>query len=240
VRRALEQAINADSLIDEAAGGHGVRTETGFPKGSWAYAPIDLPPFDPGAAAAALERAGWSRGLDGVRENSGLRLSFALSTTNDPQRIAIAQNVARQWRAVGVEARVQPLSTSTFIDEVLLPRAFEAALVAVDPGPDPDPYPFWHSSQIAPPGRNLANYKDTRIDEILSKARQDTEPRRRTQLYELFSAYLVVAMPSVPLFSPTSTYVRDTRVRGFQDSLLFKPASRFFEIQKWYVETRVK
>ncbi len=240
VRRALLQGINVESLIEDAAGGAGVPSEAGIPKQSWAHSDVEVPPFDPGAAARALELAGWSRDADGVRRKGDNRLSFSLSTTNDPHRMALANNIATQWRAIGVDAEVLPLDASSYIDGVLLPRKFQAALVAVDPGADPDPYPFWHSSQIAPPGRNLANYADPRIDEVLQRGRQNTDAARRTELYKLFADYLIGATPAIPLFAPVYTYAQSTRVRGFSDSLLFTPAARFANVQQWYIETRVQ
>jgi peptide/nickel transport system substrate-binding protein len=240
VRQALLQGINVQSLIDDAAGAAGVPSEVGIPKQSWAHSDVTLPPFDPGAAARALELAGWSRGRDGIRRKGDARLAFALSTTNDARRVALAQNIAAQWRAIGIDAHVQPLDASTYIDEVLLPRKFQAALVAVDPGPDPDPYPFWHSSQIAPPGRNLADYAETRIDEVLERGRQNTETARRKELYELFAGYLVAATPAIPLYAPVYTYVQSARVHSFSESLLFTPASRFANVQQWYIKTRVE
>lgn len=240
VRLALWRGINPQSLIDDAAGGRGEPADTGIPHRSWAYSPVEVPSFDPGAAASALEAAGWSRGRDGVRRKGDTRFAFTLSTTNDPQRVAVAENLARQWRAVGAQVEVEPLAASTFIDEHLLPRKFQAALVAVDPGPDPDPYPFWHSSQIAPPGRNLANYSDPSMDDVLERARQTTDTARRIELYALFEGYLVAAVPQVPLYAPVYTYVQSTRVRGFSDSLLFTPASRFFNVRDWYVNTRIE
>ena len=120
-----------------------------------------------------------------------------------------------------------PIAASTYIDETLLPRQFEAALVVVDPGPDPDPYPFWHSSQIAPPGRNLSSYADPRIDDVLERARQTTDIARRKELYALFAGYFIAAAPAMPLYAPVYTYVQSARVQGFATSLLFTPASRF-------------
>jgi peptide/nickel transport system substrate-binding protein len=240
VRKALLQGINIESLVADAADGRGVPADTGIPARSWAHAPIDVPPFDPGAAATILERAGWQQGSDGIRSNGQIRLSFTLSTTADPRRVAIADSVSKQWRSIGVEARVQPLSSSSFIDDLLLPRKFEAALVAIDPGPDPDPYSFWHSSQIAPPGRNLAGYSEPRIDNTLERARQTTDSVRRRDLYTLFGDYLVAATPSIPLFAPVYAYVQADRVQGFSDTLLFTPASRFADVEAWYVATRVQ
>jgi peptide/nickel transport system substrate-binding protein len=240
VRRALLQGLNVQTVIDEVASGAGAPSDVGIARTSWAHSDVQLPPFDPGAAARDLELAGWSRGRDGVREQNGTRLAFTLSTPNDPRRTAIAQNVAAQWRAIGVDARVLPLDAATYVNDVLLPRKFQAALAAVDPGPDPDPYPFWHSRQIAPPGRNLANYSETRIDDVLQRARQTTDPTRRKELYGLFAGYLIAATPSIPLYAPVYTYVQSNRIHGFSGSLLFTPASRFASIDQWYIETRTQ
>ena len=240
VRRALWSAINMQSLIQDAAGGRGQITDTGIPHGAWAYTPIEVPAFDPGAAASALEAAGWSRDADGIRRNGDTRLAFTLSTTNDAARVAIAQNLAEQWRAIGADVSVEPLAADTFIDEHLLPRKFQAALVAVDPGPDPDPYPFWHSTQIAPPGRNLSSYSSPQIDDVIERARQTTDTARRKELYAEFEAALVAAAPQVPLYAPVFTYVQSSRVQGFGDSLLFTPAARFASVRDWYVNTRLR
>jgi peptide/nickel transport system substrate-binding protein len=100
VRGAFVQALNPQALIDEAAGGRGHPTDTGIVAESWAYAEVEARGFNAGAAARALEIAGWSRGSDGIRTKDGVRLSFLLSTSNDPARVAIAENVAKQWAAI--------------------------------------------------------------------------------------------------------------------------------------------
>jgi peptide/nickel transport system substrate-binding protein len=240
VRQALLQGVNLQWLLDSATGGRGVAADTGIPPQSWAHTGVTVPAFDPGAAASALEVAGWSRASDGVRANGDERLSFTLSAANDALSVAIASNVAQQWRALGVDAQIQPLSASSFVDEHLLARKFEAALAAVDPGPDPDPYPFWHSSQIAPPGRNLASYNDSRIDDKLERARQTTDTARRKSLYAEFAGYLIAGTPAIPLFSPVYAYVQNKQAQGFADTLLFAPASRFANVYEWYMQTGVQ
>ncbi len=240
VRGALVQAVNPQSLIDSAAAGRGEPTDTGIPVASWAHADVAGLGFSPGAAARALEIAGWSRGRDGVRRKGDLRLSFGLSTSNDSARAAIAEDVARQWRAVGAEVVVYRLDAATYIQQFLLPRAFQTALVEIDPGPDPDPYPFWHSSQVADPGRNLAGFSSSQLDDVLQRARQNTDMARRKDLYEDFATFLIAGSPAVPLYAPVSTYVQRNDVRGFDASLLFSPASRFSNAYEWYIKTRVR
>lgn len=240
VREALFHSINRESLLLAATGGRGIPSDVGIPKASWAYTPIEMPQFDPGEAARMLEIAGWQRARDGIRRKGDVRLAFTISTSNDPQRVKIAEEAANQIRSLGADVTVQPLEASTFIEEHLLTREFEAALVEVDPGPDPDPYPFWHSTQIAPPGRNLSGFSDPRLDDALERARQTTDTQRRRDLYELYGGIVIAAMPVLPLYAPAQTYVQHARVQGFEPSLLFTNGSRFASVGDWYIKTRVR
>jgi peptide/nickel transport system substrate-binding protein len=240
VRTALLQGMSRETLVNEVAAGRGEVAGAGIPSGSWAYTPIESPAFNAGTSASALERAGWARGRDGVRQKGGVRLAFELLTSNDPHKVAIAENVARQWQSIDVEARVVAVDAATYIEETLLQRQFVAALVEIDPGPDPDPYPFWHSSQVATPGRNLSNYANPRMDDVLERARQTTDIDRRRELYELFAGMLIADLPAIPLYSAAYTYVQSNRTQGFEPSLLFTLASRFANVNGWYVNTRVE
>jgi peptide/nickel transport system substrate-binding protein len=241
VRRALYQAINLETLVKEAADGRGVPSTTGTSSGSWAAIDVTMPPFDPGAAATALEVEGFFRARDGVRSSSdNVRLEFTIVVANDPQRVAIAQNIAHQLKAIDVVAEVTPVEPGALLDEYLTPRAFEAALVLIDPGPDPDPYAFWHSSQTLSPGLNLSGYSDARIDDVLVRARQTTDIQRRKDLYSLFDGYLISGMPSLPLFAPSFVYVQSGDLRGFEPRLLYTNATRFADVNAWFIETRIK
>jgi peptide/nickel transport system substrate-binding protein len=240
VRTALLQGMSRETLVNEVAAGRADVAAAGIPSGSWAYTEAESPAFNAGTSASALERAGWARGRDGIRQKGGVRLEFELLTSNDPHKVAIAENIARQWQSIDVEARVVAVDAATYIEETLLPRQFVAALVEIDPGPDPDPYPFWHSSQVAAPGRNLSNYANPRMDDVLERARQTTDIDRRRELYELFTGMLIADLPAIPVYSPAYTYVQSNRTQGFEASLLFTPAARFENVNQWYVNTRVE
>ncbi len=240
IRIALWRSLDVQSMIRDIGGGRGMQSAAGISRTSWAYSKVDVPSFDPGEAANILERAGWSRGSDGIRRKGDLRLAFTLSTANDAERVALADEIAREWSAIGADVTVQPLDSATYIDSYLLQRKFQAALAIIDPGPDPDPYPFWHSSQITPPGRDLSNYADPRIDNVLERARQTTDSERRKDLYALFHGYFIADAPAIPLFAPESVYAQSARVQGFAETLLFAPASRFSSVNQWYINTRVQ
>jgi peptide/nickel transport system substrate-binding protein len=240
VRTAFFQGINRSSLLADVAGNRGVVAGTGVPEGTWADSSAEFPPFSPGVAAATLEVEGFFRGRDGTRSNSSnVRLAFALATSDEPRHVAVAENIAAQLRQIGVTVTVEPYPAATFIQNHVIARDYEAALVMVNPGVDPDPYPFWHSSQIPAPGLNLANYREARIDDAIERGRQTTDIERRRDLYQLFDGYFIAAMPSIPLFAPSFAYVQASGVQGFEPRLLFRPSDRFAGIQEWFVRTRV-
>jgi peptide/nickel transport system substrate-binding protein len=240
VRVAIMQSIDRNALLAGAAAGRGVVVNTGIPPGSWAYSETEMPPFDPGQAATTLEVEGFFRGRDGVRSNiDNERMAFEILTLDRADHIVIAENIAQQLRHTGIAATPAPMPSEAFIT-ALNERAYDAALVLVDPGPDPDQYPFWHSSQILPPGLNLANYSDPRIDETVERARQTTDIERRRDLYSLFNGYFIGAMPSVPLFAPSLVYVLPDGLDGFEPRLLYAMSNRFADVHKWYLETRTQ
>jgi peptide/nickel transport system substrate-binding protein len=240
VRKAVFQSIDRAVLVDQVAGGRGTVVNTGIPPESWAFTESEVPAFSPGAAATTLEVEGFFRGRDGVRSTiENERMAFDIITMDRSDHIAVADDIARQLRATGIAATTSPMPQEEFLD-ALNGRTYTSALVLVDPGPDPDQYPFWHGSQILPPGLNLANYSDPRIDETVERARQTTDIERRRDLYALFNGYFISAMPSIPLFAPSRVYVQPAGLGGFESRLLFTEAGRFFDVQNWYVQTRTR
>jgi peptide/nickel transport system substrate-binding protein len=240
VREALLRGINKQAVINDAGGGRAATADAFIPSASWAYTQLETPEFDPTKAATLLEQAGFQRGRDGIRQKDNIRLTFDLWTSDDPLRRRIAENIAQQWQSLGVSVSVKAFPAATYLQDQVLPRGFTAALLEVDPGPDPDPYPFWHSSQIEPPGRNLSNYGTPQMDDVLERARQNTDAARRKDLYELFEGYIIADTPAVPLFAPVYIYAQRTQVQGTRPALLFTPSTRFTNINEWYVRTRVE
>lgn len=239
VRAALRDALDVPALLASGLA-RGVPAIAGIPQGSWAFTKTQPPAYDAGAAAKLLDDAGWTRNGDGTRSKGDTTLSFDLSVPDTPDQVALAGALASQWRAVGAEVRVRPIDPSSFVGDELLGRKFQAALATVDPGPDPDPYPLWHSSQADPPGRNLSGFSDPRIDDALERARQTTDTQRRKDLYALFQGIFLADVPSIPLFAPSWIYIRSSRVQGFRPMLLLNPESRFDGVTDWYIDTRIR
>lgn len=185
-----------------------------------------------------LEEDGWQINSRGVLEKEGQELRLTILTDNDPERVAIGQEIAEQVRAVGVDASLEARAWSDLVSNFLVPRRFQAALYGWDQGYDPDPYPAWHSSQGQERGLNLAGYSDEYLDRVLSQARQTSDLEQRKALYREFQQIFAEEVPSILLFYPVYNYFIDKEVKGVSLGVLFESPSRFANVHQWYVKAK--
>jgi peptide/nickel transport system substrate-binding protein len=238
VRRALQIGLDREALIDEALGGQAIAVDGPIVPGLWAYQEFpEAYAFDAAEAASLLAAAGWQAN-NGTRTKDGATLEFTLSTIDDPDMIATAEAIARQWKQIGIQVTVQTNNADQFRQQVLVDREFEAALGTIQPpGPDPDPYPFWHSTQTLGEGRNLAGFADAEADGLLEDGRQSPKTEQRAENYRDFQEIFARELPAVLLYTPTYYYVVNAEVQGMSPGLLFTLSARFHDIQSWSVET---
>jgi peptide/nickel transport system substrate-binding protein len=63
------------------------------------------------------------------------------------------------------------------------PRQFDVIVLQVRLGADPDPFPFWHSTQAKDPGLNISGWNSREADAIIATARATTDQSARGELY---------------------------------------------------------
>jgi peptide/nickel transport system substrate-binding protein len=237
VRRALQYGLDRGALIENLLAGQALPMDSPLVPDLWAYVgDPEAYAYDVQRATAFLDTFGWELNA-GVREKDGQPFRFKLATSDDPVQAAIAQEIARQWGELGIEVEVEVSGASRFVEQVLLPRRFDAALVTIDPGPDPDPYPLWHSTQALGEGRNLAGFSNEDADRLLENGRLTSSPAERADDYRGFQEIFAQELPAVLLYTPTYQYVVRADVQGMSPGLLLDPSSRFNDIQLWYRET---
>ncbi len=240
VRQALQMGLDRRSLVGTVLEGRGLVAHSPFSSCSWALDPQGpTVSYNPDDARQRLEALGWvDADGDGIRENDGQTLALELLVTDDRQSTAIAQEVARQWLTIGVAAQVAPVGFNDLVSGRLGTQEFDAALVELSLGGDPDPYVLWHSSQSGGVGQNYTSYVNREADELLEQARRTWEPTTRTNLYRQFQAIFAEELPALPLYYPVYTYAVDASVRGVELGPLVTPSHRFQSINDWYVNFR--
>ncbi len=190
VRQALCYAFPKADFIKTVLGGVGTPAESCIVPMSWAYNPkVKKYDYNPVKAKQILDEAGWKSGPDGVREKSGLKLAFKISTNAGNKIREKFNEIAKQnWEAVGARVDIQNYESAAFFGDILDHIKFDIAVFGWVSGVDPDCYSLWHSNQIPDEnhgqGQNYVGYKNPRIDYLLTAGQTEINPAKRKKIYD--------------------------------------------------------
>ncbi|KKS93965.1 MAG: AppA protein [Parcubacteria group bacterium GW2011_GWA2_43_13] len=176
--------------------------------------------------------------ISSYRIKQGSLLSLTITTVDQPEMTALANTIRTDLQSVGIITYVRLVSHKKITSDIINVRAYEALLYGEVLGPDPDPYPFWHSSQIQSPGLNLSLFSNKKADALLEEARKIIDPETRGEKYKQFQDILNQDIPAVFLYSPTYTYVLPQAIKGFTQTSIATPSDRFARIAEWYIKTK--
>ncbi len=237
VRQAMAMLINRDEMIADTLAGQAISVESPFLTSSWAFDPAqNYPADDPAQADELLRAAGWfdSDG-DGVRDKGQIPFAFTLLTSDDPSQQKVAAYLADTWRRAGIAVTVE--SATDDFQTRLTARNFQSALLDIDLFGDPDPYRFWHQSQIEK-GQNFAGWDNTPASMALEQARAALNQNTRREQYYIFQQIFAEDTPALVLYNKVYTFVLRDNVKNAQVSTLTTTADRFQNFADWYLMTQ--
>lgn len=218
IRQAMNLAIDREAIVEGMLANKGEAAYGPLQK-SWANAPQkDMYSYQPEKASQLLEEAGWVKGVDGVLVKNGERLEFDLvSPVVDPVRVALANIVAEQWKPLGISVNLKPLDWSAISFE-------EADAFVIGWGSEFDPddhtYRIFHSSQIGDGLYNLNAYQNSKVDQLLTDARINTDQTQREKLYEEFQQELALDPAFTFLVYLDALYGVNKKVSGISNRTL--------------------
>lgn len=247
IRYALSMSIPKEDLIAKALGGGAIPIETPIPPGTFGYnAEIEKTPFDIEKAKSILDKAGWKDADgDGIREKKSAKrgekptpLKITLTTSDWRDLSATAEALKGYWREIGVDAEVRALPIGELESTVIRPRQYDALIFGEILGRDPDPFSFWHSSQLRDPGLNIALYHSPRVDTLLEQARRTTDPAVIEDKYKEFQKIVDNDFPTIFLYSPTYFYAYRPDFKRADLQTLMLPSERFETAEQWFINTK--
>lgn len=235
VRRALSLAIDREAIVTRVFEGLAAASSSPVAPGTWAYADqYDVLKPDVETARKLLSGAGWkAHPTTGILIKEGQEFRFTIRTDNDPIRVAVANEVARQLQPLGIRATVASTTFSVLRRDFLQERKYEAAIAGWDQGPDPDLYAGWHSAQQGAAGLNIANFANQVADSLIEKGRTSHDIEVRKDQYRQLQEVWQDLAPSVVIAYPRYTYIHTTAISGPAMDILFAPSLRFSDIVKW-------
>ena len=175
--------------------------------------------------------------LSFYRQKENNILAVTLTTVNQPENIKAAELIKDFWQTIGIKVDLQIVEGSKVSREIIKPRNYQILLFGIIVGSNPDPYPFWHSSQIQDPGLNLALFANREVDKLLEEAKKTDDPVKQQENYQRFQDILTSEIPAIFLHTPTYTHVVDQKIKGLNIDRIIVPADRFNNLEDWYVKT---
>lgn len=234
IRQAVAYAIDKDEIVDVVLFGLG-RPATGpYVPGTWYYNPhVKSYKFSVNKAREMLKEAGWEdTDGDGIVDKDGKPFEFTILTNMGN---SLRENTATiiQWRLlkVGIKVRIRLLEWSTFINEFIDKRSFEAVILGWSLGFEPDQYDIWHSSKTREKEFNFVSYNNPEVDELLEKGRRTFDVEKRKKAYFRIQEILAEELPYIFLYVPDATPIVNSRFKGIKPTTI----GISYNLIKWYV-----
>jgi peptide/nickel transport system substrate-binding protein len=223
VRRAMTMLLDRGAIVRGLFKGSARIISGPWAPDSPAYDATVAPlPFDPAAARRLLDEAGWrDTNGNGTRDRNGREFEFELLVSaGSVVGRQIDEVFAGELARAGISATIRPIEWSSYVERIDAGN-FEAASGAWSASdPNPDPYPYWHSSQWPPVGLNSAFYRNAEADRLIEEARREKDEPRRLELYHRLHRIFRDEAPAIWVVNASVKYAFRRDIRGIATSPL--------------------
>ncbi len=221
VRMALAYLVDRKSIIDKVMFGDGVPIQSHIFYQNKKLLNSDLAEiqYDPEKAKKLLEEAGWKDTdgdgvLDKVVDGKKKDFKFTFLSNTNPVRKQILLVIVDALKKVGIQAEVQELEWSVYLDKTKK-HEFEATYSSwTSPTTPPDPYQIWHSSQSEGEGSNYISFKNKTSDSLIVAYRNEMDESKRIALIKQWQQLIYDEQPYTFLWSPRARYIYDKRFKN--------------------------
>lgn len=189
-------------------------------------------------AQKVLEGDGWK--LDpakGVRVKKGNELKFRLYALSTDEYSQVANELKKEWAAIGVDVEVN-LQNEQDLKDTVSTHSYDMLLSTISIGADPDVFAFWHSTQADVRSKsrlNFSEYKSREADASLEAGRSRSDPRIRAAKYQAFLKSWSQDNPALALYQPNYTFIVHPPFSGFDNETLSNPIDRYSDVDKWMI-----
>lgn len=232
VRRAMTMLLDRETIRQTIFHGLAQSMVANFLPGTPEFHPDLKPlPFDPAAAQALLDEAGWiDTNGNGIRDKDGVEFKFELVTLNSSPEIERLCTVLKEELArAGVEMELRLLEWAVLIEKIH-GRDFQAYALGWSMPPFPDLHQLWHSSN-AENGSNYIGFKNEEADKLIEESRREFDRDARIAMFRRFQEILHEEQPYTFLYAPMSLVAVDKRI----ENTVVYPLLRTRPYLEWFV-----
>lgn len=216
VRQAIAHAIDTKGLFEKVQLGRGQLAHGPVPAGIEGHRPGLKPrEYNPERAKELLKEAGV--------ENLALNLWIRTEAQTDEKAAAIQADLAK----VGIKCQINKrdhaaMNEATYSGQ---PDLFLWSWWLDYPDIENALEPCFHSRNIPRQG-NRAHFSNAEMDRVLDEARNETDAKRRMELFQKAEDIVMDEVPWIPLYHRKSYAVSQPWVTGYEPSLMYN-ANRY-------------
>lgn len=219
VRQAINMAVNRDAIVSGLLKGEGEAAYGPLSKSHKYYDSVVEVEYDPEAAKAKLEAAGW----DSSRE-----LVFSVPTGNtirEQAAVIIQQNL----EAIGIKTKIETADFATHLNKV---REGDYDLALIGSGGSPDPSECVVMFNPDHPN-NFSHLSDWSIYDTATQGEHAFNYEDRKVYYDEYQELLVQQVPYCFLYFQNSLFAYNNRIGGITDNQDYSQLNR--DVWNWTV-----
>jgi peptide/nickel transport system substrate-binding protein len=236
VRQAIRMAIDVDTISQEVFLGYSNPVWTEFFRPPYAC-DISKPKYDPQAASALLEEAGWmDTDGDGVRECRGclnaaegypMRMELMIYAEYGEALELSQQLIAEQLGQIGIQLDLSMVEGAVMWADSASGGLEQTGNFDIDfwddgySGVDPTDFlwGYYHSAAAEPDaGWNISRWYNEEVDALIDEA-YTLDEQRRQEIFCQIAEILDQELPMIPLFSTVNAEAHSARLQGVQSTI---------------------
>lgn len=233
VRRAITLASDRQDLVDGLWMGRARVGGSPIVSALAEHDPASVLPFDPSAAEALLDEAGWSqRDAEGVRVRGGTRLEISvIVNAGNTTRVSALERLASGLERVGISLQVEALPRREFGRRARA-RDFDGLILGWRAGTRVEPQAILHTRAALDLGNNFGSWSTEESDRLMDEASGERDPLARLELWRAWQALFREEQPMCVLYEERQLVGIASRVRDAAPS----PLNPLADLHRWWVD----
>ncbi|HLG44600.1 MAG TPA: peptide ABC transporter substrate-binding protein [Reyranella sp.] len=246
---AVRQALNL--LVDRASVEKFIYGRTGIATANFVNNPDKFRSkdtkfeFNVDKAADILEKAGWKKGGDGIREKDGKRLKFVYQTSINQPRQKTQAIVKQACQKAGIEIEVKAVTASVFFSsDVANPdtyphfycdlQMYTTTMTQPDPELFMNQFCSWEAASKANKwqGRNITRWRSQEYDDNYKAGQNELDPVKRAAIFIKANDLVIKDVVVIPVVARPGVAALSNKLKANMSGW----DNNTWDIQDWYKE----
>lgn len=240
IRTAVAYGIDREAIVSGLLEGNGEVINTPMVPTLWSYPKEGLVEYkkDVEKAKELLKAAGYEdTDNSGFVDKDGKDLELALDVpTGDQIREQTGTIIQNDLKDIGIKVNLEPREFEAVMEKVVGNHEFELYLMGNTLDADPDPTPYWRSTQASDEkgvyGWNIAAFKNDEADKLMDLNRQQINVDERAKTLKDFGKILNKELPWIPLYASYIVKAYNAGLKNYEPNTFVD----FYNVHNWELE----